>query len=151
MASVQEPGLVRIIGRSPNGREVALWEGSVSVSAPGGGAPDGALASAVSIDRRLFVPIRSDVVLTDNARIYVEFTPDATDGIDIDDCIWDIPITTPNGVKFISRRHFTDHTPVDITSATANVPIRLGGYKITEGRVQFGGGPLYVDVQDDTA
>lgn len=150
MASLQEPGIVRVIGRSPNGREVLLWEGSVSVSAPGGGAPDGVLSSAVSIDRRLFVPVRSDVILTDNSRIYVEFTPDGTDGIDVSDCIWDIPITTPNGVKFISRSQFADHASVDYT-ATAAVPARVAGYKITEGRVQFGGGPLYIDIQDDTA
>lgn len=150
MASIQEPGIVRVIGRSPNGREVLLWEGSVSVSAPGGGAPDGVLASAVSIDRRLFVPIRSDVVLTDNSKIYVEFTADGPDGIDVSDCIWDIPITTPNGVKFISRGQFTDHAPADY-NAVAGVPVRVGGYKITEGRVQFGGGPLFIDMQDDTA
>lgn len=149
MASVQEPGLVRIIGRSPNGREVPLWEGDVNTSAPKGGSPDGANSSTPALNERLFVPLKLDVVLTDNAVIYVEFTPVATDGIDFSDCIWSIPVTTVNGVKYISSTQFANHAGVDVT-ATAGVPVRLAGYKVTEGKLQFGGGPMYVDIQDDT-
>lgn len=148
MASLQEPGTVVIIGKKPTGQSVELYSGDVSVCAPGGGSPDAIGSGTPKLNERLFVPVHPAVLRT-NDIIYVEFTANGGDGIQVADCIWAIPLTTTNGVKHISINNFANPAPADYT-AVAGIPVKIGGYKIIEGAVRFGGGSLYVDIQDDT-
>jgi len=148
MASVQEAGLVRIIARKPTGEEQELYSGDVSVSAPGGGSPDGAGSSTPKINERLFVPVHRAILRT-NDIIFVEFVAVGADGIDVSDSLWAIPLTTSNGVKHIAQSDFADPAAADYTTV-AKIPVKVAGYKITEGVVQFGGGSFYLDIQDDT-
>jgi len=148
MASVQEAGLVRIVARKPTGEEVELYSGDVTVTAPGGGSPDAAGASTPKINERIFVPVNKNVLRT-NDIVFVEFIAVAADTIDVSDSLWAIPLTTTSGVKHIAQSDFANPAAVDVLTA-AGIPIRVAGYKITEGVVRFGGGSLYVDFQDDT-
>lgn len=148
MASVQEAGLVRIVAKKPSGAEIELFSSHVTVSAPGGGSPDAAGTSTPKINERLFVPVHP-AVLRDNDIIFVEFTSENADGIDVADMLWAIPLKTTSGVKHISLVNFQNPAPAAYT-AVVGIPTRVGGYKIVEGRAQFGGGSLYLDFQDDT-
>lgn len=149
MASVQEPGQVRLTARKPTGQEVELYSGDVSVTAPGGGSPEGAGSSTPKINERLHVPVNAAVLRNDDI-IFVEFTAVGADGIDVSDSLWAIPLMVQGKVKHISRSDFKNPAPADYTTV-ADIPVRIGGYKITEGPVQFGGGSFYLDIQDDTA
>lgn len=150
MVSLQEAGLVRIVAKKPTGEEVELYSGDVTVTAPGGGSADGAGSSTPKINERIFIPVRRNIVLRTNDIIFVEFTAVGGDGIDVSDSLWAIPLTTPNGVKHISQSDFADPAAADYTTV-AKIPVRVAGYKITEGVVFFGGGSMYLDMQDDTA
>jgi len=152
MASAQLAGLVRIIGKKPTGEEAELYSSHVTVTAPGGGSPDGAGSSTPKLNERVNVPVNTKVVLRTNDTIFVEFISEVADGADVSDSLWAIPIFIPTTgqTKFLSRTDFANPAPADYT-AVVDIPVRVGGYKITEGQVFFGGGPLYVDVQNDTA
>ena len=148
MASLQEPGLVRIMVKKPTGPEEEVYSGSVTVTAPGGGSPDGAGSATPKINERLFVPV-SRPILRNNDIMFVEFTPVGADTLDITAMLWDIPVTTANGVKHITIADFSDPALAAV-ALTAGIPVRVAGFKVTEGPLQFGGGPLYIDFQDDT-
>jgi len=148
MASVQEAGLVRVVARKPTGEEIELYSGSVTVTAPGGGSPDGAGSSTPKINERVFIPVHKAVLRT-NDIIFVEFTAVGADGVDVSDSVWAIPLTTTSGVKHIAQSDFADPAAADYTTVAA-IPVRVAGYKITEGVARFGGGSLYLDIQDDT-
>lgn len=149
MASAQEPGIVRIVAHKPTGEEVTLYEGDVTVTAPGGGSPDGAGSSTPKINERLHVPVHPAVLRNDDI-IYVEFVAVGADGVDVSDCLWAIPLTVRGTVKHIAQGSFATPAAADYTTVAA-IPTRIAGYKITEGPCYFGGGSLYVDIQDDTA
>lgn len=151
MASLQEAGVVSIVAKSPNGSETILMTSNVATLAPSGGAPDGASTSVVKPNERIFAPVANHVLVNDDV-ILVKFKATATDGVDISDCIWSIPIQVSGvtGAKYLALGDFTQPTGVDVT-ATAGIETVLAGYKVTEGRVRFGGAPIYLDVQDDTA
>ena len=148
MASLQEPGLVRIIAKKPTGEETELYSGSVTVTAPGGGSPDGAGSATPKINERLFVPVHRAILRNDDI-IFIEFTSVGADTLDITAMLWDIPLTTVNGVKHITISDFADPALAAV-ALTAGIPVRVAGFKVTEGALQFGGGPLYLDFQDDT-
>lgn len=154
MVSIQENGKIRIYRRTPAGQNYILAVGTPSAWAPAGGAADANLANVSTPEKWSFVgPANApNQILVNEDVIYVTFEGIATDGIDISDCIWNIPIRVSGvqGVRYLSRDSFANPAGVDVT-ATAAVEVTLGGYKITEGRVMFGGAGIYLDVQDDTA
>jgi len=150
MASIQEPGEVRVVARSARtGNEKQLYKGSVTVTAPGGGSPDGAGSSTPKINERLHVSVHPQVLRT-NDIVFVEFTTVGADGVDVSDSIWAIPLLINGSIVHKAQGDFLDPVPADYT-AVAKIPVKVGGYKITEDNVQFGGGSFYLDIQDDTA
>lgn len=148
MPSLQEPGEVRIVAKKPTGEEIELYSGDVTVTAPGGGSPDAAGSATPKINERIHVPIHPAILRT-NDIIYVEFTSVGADGLDVADMLWAIPLAVQGKVKHIAIGAFQDPAVAAYT-AVAAIPVRVAGYKITEGVAQFGGGSLYVDFQDDT-
>lgn len=155
MVSLQEPGQIEIYAKRIDGMLKRVGKGHISHFAPAGGAADGALASVGTPDTRPFQPV-SGPILRQNDLLEVNFIPFGADGIDVSDSIWIIPVTEYNsqgqivGVKFLSREDFLNPTPVDYTTV-ANIPVIVGGYKVTEAGIRFGGGPIFLDIQDDTA
>lgn len=154
MASVQEAGTVEIWATRSDGARRKVWSGNVANSAPAGGAPDGANASVSTPEKRIYLPASGPILRRDD-KIEVVFTADGADGIDVSDSIWIIPVTEISkdgkmGVKYLGRGDFTSPTPADYTTV-ANIPTIVGGYLVVEHGLQIGGGPLYLDIQDDTA
>ena len=157
MASLQEPGKIRVFVRRPRtGRTVELIASTpVQDLAPAGGAPDGALASVTTNERWLKYPVQFGVPIQTDDVVYVEFTADGADGLDVSDCVWSFPfVKADGGVMRITRSDFANPAPADYT-AVAAIPVLVGGYRVAEGLVFFGGKPgndgVYCDMQDDTA
>lgn len=147
MASLQEPGLVRIYKSTPAGNKILVLQQRVEQLAPAGGAPDGAPAS-VSTPEKL-ITINSPVVYDNDDVVLVTFQPDTGgDGLDASDCIWSIPTVTPSGSNAIGRAQFANPTFADMT-LVANEQV-VAGYKVTEGKLRLAG-KIYLDMQDDTA
>ena len=147
MVSIQEAGLVRLYRQTPDGNKTQLAQVRVEDSAPAGGAPDAAGSSVSTPEKR--ITINSPVELVNDDILLVTFEPDAGgDGLDASDCIWSIPLVTPQGTKTLGRAQFANPTFADITLVATEQTI--GGYKIIEGRARVSG-KLYLDLQDDTA
>jgi len=154
MASIQEPGTVEIWATRSDGARRKVWSGSVANSAPAGGAPDGALSSVSTPEKRIFLPASMPILRRDD-KIEVVFTAVGADGIDVSDSVWIIPVTEigrdgRTSVKYLGQGDFTSPTPADYTTV-ANIPTIVGGYLVVEHGLQIGGGVLYLDMQDDTA
>lgn len=155
MASVQEPGMVEIWAKRVDGTRKRVFSGSVGMTAPAGGAPDGAHASVQTPEKRIFLNASTPILRPDDV-IEVVFIADGADGIDVSDSIWAIPVTEiskdgkPMGTKFLGQGQFANPAPADYTTVAA-IPVIVGGYKVTEAGLMIGGGPLWLDMQDDTA
>lgn len=147
MASLQEPGLVLLYRKQPNGNKTLIAQARVEQLAPAGGAPDGAAAS-VSTPEKLLT-INSPVVLVNDDILEVTFIADAADGIDVSDSIWSIPLVTPQGSKALGRSQFANPATADFTTI-ANTEIVVAGYRVVEGSARLSG-KIYLDLQDDTA
>jgi hypothetical protein len=146
MASVQEPGLVRLYRKTPDGNRTQIAQMSVSDSAPAGGAPDAAGASVATPEKR--IKINSPVVFVNDDLLLVTFEPSTGgDAIDASDCVWSIPLVTPQGTKTLVNASFANPALSDLT-LIANEQV-VAGYKIIEGTAQLRG-TIYLDIQDDT-
>lgn len=154
MASIQEPGQVEIWAVRVDGTRKKVAAGHVTHFAPAGGAPDGALASVKTPDQQAYQPVNGPI-LRPYDKIEVVFIAEGADGIDVSDSIWVIPVTEYGrdgsvvGVKFLSRGDFANPAPADYTTV-ASIPVVVGGYRVTEAGLRVGGGPIYLDIQDDT-
>lgn len=147
MASLQEPGLVRIYRSRPAGDKTQILQQRVEQLAPAGGAPDGAPASVATPEK--LISINSGIVLANDDVLLVTFTPDSGgDGVDASDCIWSIPAVTPSGSISLGRAQFQNPAFADMT-LVANEQV-IAGYKVTEGSLRLAG-KIYLDIQDDTA
>lgn len=84
----------------------------------------------------------------------VYFTPDATDGIDVSDCVMFIPavIRDASGIKSQKCLNTTDLAiTADLTPIAACEQAMGAGYTVPQGcNLQLGGGPLVISVEDDT-
>lgn len=149
MASLQEPGTVVIYRRTPDGRKDPLLDMRVEVLAPSGGAPDAAAASVVTPEKRVVIGT-VPVTLEIDDILELSFTADGADGIDVSDSIWQIPMTDSYGkVFYLSQGQFANPAAADYTTVAATEKT-VAGWRATR-RSRLGGGPIYIDIQDDTA
>jgi len=153
MASLQEAGVVRFYRMTPAGDKSILYTASVTVTAPQGGAPDGAGASVLSPDEWITAAAANlpKQILKTNDTLIMTFEAAGADGIDVSDSIQNIPVAVggQTGVRYLSQSDFANPTAADFT-ATAGLEQTVMGYRVTENTLVFGG-KIYVDVQDDTA
>jgi hypothetical protein len=148
MASIQEPGMVRMYAMDPAGNKRQILMARVEDLAPAGGAPDGAAASIATPEKRMVVS--SPVVMYNDWTLLVTFESDAADGIDVSDNRWSIPVTTPSGSVQLGTAQFLSPALADYTTV-AGKEITVAGYKVVESRLTLGPGKIFCDFQDDTA
>lgn len=151
MASVTEPANLKIFAIAPDGSRTQVFQARNGGPVSAGGSPDGVLAN-LTIDKQVQVGVGGPVMTT-GWSIALEATLDASDGIDESDCVISIPITQSNGVvRFLNSDDlgFTADLPA---STPASVPLPIGsGFTIPAGsRFKFGGGPIVISLEDDTA
>jgi len=147
MASAQLGVLARLYKKQPDGNKMLIAQARVEQLAPAGGAPDAAAAS-VSTPEKLLM-INSPVTMVNDDILEITAESDTGDGLDASDCIWSIPLVTPQGSKTIGRSQFANPTFADIT-LVAGVETVIGGYRIVEGQARLSG-KIYLDLQNDTA
>ena len=115
MASIQEPGLVRIYRQTPDGNKTQIAQMRVEDSAPAGGAPDAAGASVSTPEKRM--TINSPVTFVNDDILLITFEPDTGgDGIQTADSVWSIPLITPQGTKTLGNSQFANPAFADLTT-----------------------------------
>lgn len=149
MASIQEPGIVRLYREKPSGARTPILSAGVTVTAPAGGAPDGAGAS-VSTPEKWIKVHQPGVQLMIDDFLTMTFEAVGADGIDVSDSIWSIPFVTPAGTQYLSQSDFAAVAAADYTTTAAR-EIVVAKKRVTEGNGCYISGPLYLDMQDDTA
>ena len=149
MASVTEPGDIRIVV-DRQGHQKVLWQGRSDGPVNAGGSPDGTLANK-TIDKMLKIPVHPQRLRGGDV-IRVLFKSDSADGLDASDCTFIVPIIEDGVMKQLNTSDFGFTT--DISTLVAGSWTELGsGYTIPSNVTvaQFGGGPLVVAIEDDTA
>ena len=87
-------------------------------------------------------------VINHGDRLLMTVTADASDGIDVSDCVFSIPFKRADGgVDIITD---SDFTMSDITLPAAT-ETQLGYYDFVGGPRKFGGGTIFIAIEDDTA
>jgi len=147
MASLQEPGLVRIYAQDPSGNKLQMTQARVEDFAPAGGAPDGAATAVSTPEKRIIV--NSPIILKNDWIMLVTFEPDGADSLDASDCIWSIPVQTPSGSSQLGRAQFNNPAFAD-QALVASREVVIAGYKVVESSLKLAG-RIYCDFQDDTA
>ncbi len=144
MASVQEPGIVRLYIEKPNGTRYKVFEMRTEESGPGG-APDHVVSA--NTDKWRPQP-RVGGTIERGDKLIMSVVLDASDGIDVSDCVFSIPITNlANGI--VERVSDAAFTMIDVTPGIA-VETVLGTYEFSQGNKQFGGGFIGIFIEDDT-
>ena len=145
MASAQEPGIVKLYVEKPSGARFPVFNMRTEEAGPGG-APDHVVSA--NTDKWRFQPVVGGVIDRGD-KLVMTVTLDASDGIDVSDCVFSIPITNlSNGL--VERITDADFTMSDITPA-ANTETVLGTYEFQSGNKRFGGGHIAIFIEDDSS
>jgi hypothetical protein len=147
MASAQEPCLVKFYVQRPNNTRQHIYQNRVELLGPGGSA-DGTIASTATPDVLLSVAPRPDIVINRGDKLIISVKADASDGIDVSDSRMLIPFRDTTGGQFIVTDSML--TMSDITVPATN-EVDLAEYEFEQGPFVFGGGKIFVSVEDDTA
>ncbi len=151
MASVTEPGILRVYAVSPTGQrfQTHMFQNGGAISA--GGSPDGVLAN-VTEDKHMFIP-KSALKLYGGWKVVLTLEMAAADGLSYADSRIQLPITVKGeGVQWLTVAKLA--WTVDIAAATAaDIEVQLGkGYEIPLGKVaKIGGAKGVISIEDDTA
>jgi len=151
MASAIEPGLLRLYAVNPARQRLLIGSFRNGGPVSAGNSPDGVLAN-LTADKQLFQPVGGPVMST-GWTLQVTLAMDASDGLDASDSVISIPITEDNGVVRFVNATDLGYTTDYPASTPASVELALGaGFTIPAGsRFKFGGGPIVISVEDDTA
>lgn len=151
MVSANEPGTIRLYAVTPDRRRIMIGSFRNGGPVSAGGSPDAVLAN-LTADKQLFQPVGGPVMTT-GWIFQATLAIDATDGLDASDAVISIPLTEDNGVvRFLNSTDLAYAT--DYPAATpASVELAIGaGFTIPAGsRFKFGGGPIVISIEDDTA
>lgn len=144
MASAQEPGVVRLYIKKPNGASIEVLKRRSEELGPGG-APDHVVSA--NTDKWRFIPIRQDLIIQRGDKLLVSFTSDAADTLDASDCVATIPFTRRDGgIEIVTD---ADLSLGDIACA-AGVETFIGEYEFPQGPLKFGGAHIGIFIEDDT-
>ena len=154
MASAREEGTYRIYVRAPSGAMTKVWD-TRSEYVGHGGAPDGAIANSPEKwpvagvkggpDGKPFGP---------GFEMLFAIVADGADTLDATDCRLVVPITLENGTGITisqSDEYMNAKNLADV-ALVAGVETIVCAHRAPEGRVwYFGGGPIFMSFEDDTA
>lgn len=147
MASAQEPCLVKFYVQRPNNTRQHIYQNRVEFLGPGGSS-DGTIASTATPDVLTKIPPRPDIVINRGDKLIITVVADANDGVDVSDSRMIIPFRDSTGGVFIVTDALM--TMSDLT-LPAGAEVDLAKYEFEQGPFVFGGGPIFVSVEDDTA
>ena len=151
MASSQEAGLVTLYLVTKSGNRYKLLQNRVEALGPSG-SPNHVVGSTP--EKWLYIPPQGKVIPPDS-KIYLLFKSDEDDTCDVSDCVISIPFThvQTGNVTIITD---ADFKKVDGITALADMSLPAG-QEITWGVADapahhvFGGGKIFISIEDDTA
>lgn len=150
MASVNEPGLIRVVAERADGTHKVIGQYRSDGPIAAGYSPDGVLAN-LTADKQLFQPY-SGPILRGGDRIHLMFKLDAADGLDVSDGITMLPYWEDGVYRPLNNTDLGNTT--DLPAATlAAAWTELGsGYTIPSNvrRARFGNGQIVISIEDDT-
>lgn len=148
MASLQEPSTVIFYVKRPNNSLAHVYRQRVELLGPGG-SHDGSIATTATPDVLLTLPPRTDLVFNRGDKLILSMISDASDGIDVSDCRILIPFLDASGGSFIvSDGMLTNWADVTVP---AGKEVHIGEYEFEQGPFVFGGGKIFLSLEDDTA
>lgn len=144
MASAQEPGVIKMYILKPNGMRIPIFTMRTEEAAPGG-APDHAVSA--NQEKWRYWPVGGPII-NHGDRLLINVKLDASDGIDVSDCVFSIPFKrSDGGIDIITD---ADVTMTDITPPAA-AETQLAYYDFVGGPRKFGGATIFMAIEDDTA
>jgi hypothetical protein len=148
MASVNEPGQLRIVVERVNGLSKVVWSGRSDGPVNAGKSPDGVLAN-LTADKQLYVGYMGPV-LSGGDIVRIMFKPDGTDGLDVSDGVTMVPIWEDGLRKDLNNTDFGNTT--DLTPVASRWQELGTGYTVPTGikKARLGNGQLVISVEDDT-
>ena len=151
MASANEPGQIEVrVWRSGLG-EKPLFNARSDSSINAGKSPDGVLAN-LTVDKQVFIPFQGPILRAgDIIRLYFKF--DATDGLDVSDGVYWLPLWEDGVYHQLNAADLGIATDIPAASVI-NTWIALGaGYTIPTSvkAARLGNGSVVISVEDDTA
>lgn len=153
MASANEPGELTLAIITPTGQRQVVWRGRSDSAVNAGKSPDGVLAN-LTADKQVFLQ-QGGYIGQPGDVVQVFFKPDATDGLDVSDGVYQVPAVIKDryGNRSTRTLNATDlGITVDLTPIAARETALGAGYTIPDGTMlQLGGGLLVLSVEDDTA
>ncbi len=154
MASVNEPCDIRVVAEDPYGNQRVAHKFRSDGAINAGSSPDGVLAN-LTHDKQMKVGLAGPV-MTGGWRVRLLINLDAADGIDVSDCIVQIPITHADGAEHqLGASDFGIATDIP-AAAPAGSWFELGtGFAVPDGdRIRIGSGtketPIVISIEDDT-
>jgi len=149
MASQNEPGLIKLeVERAGLGTKT-IFQYRTDSSINAGKSPDGVLAN-LTTDKWVKIPKLAPILRAGDV-LRLKFKSDAADGIDVSDCVVNIPFWIDGTLRPLN---LADFSATDITECPAGGWIEIGtGYTIPAD-VQFaqvGGGDIVISIEDDTS
>lgn len=151
MASANEPGVLRLVTERPDGRQKVAYQVRSDSAVNAGKSPDGVLAN-LTHDKQVFIG-RVGPMLTAGDKIHLMFKLDAADGIDVSDCVIEIPYWEDGNFKQLNAADIGATT--DLPAATvADAWVEIGtGYTIPSSvsKAFLGQGNIVLSIEDDTA
>ena len=154
MASANEPAEIRVVAEDINGNNFICYKFRSDSAIAAGYSPDGVLANA-TVDKQVKVGL-SGPVLQGGWKVRLFLKLDAADGIDVSDCVIQLPITEDNGTqRVLNATDFGATTDLPAATPAGNL-VELGtGYTIPQNaRVRVGSAdktvPTVLSIEDDT-
>lgn len=143
MASAQEPGVIKLYIVKPNGLRIPILSMRTEEAGPGG-APDHAVSA--NQEKWRTIPVGGPII-NHGDQLVGTLILDASDGIDVSDCVFSIPFKRQDGgLDLVSD---ADVTMTDITPP-ASTETQLFTYSFVGGPRKFGGGTIFMAIEDDT-
>ena len=155
MASAQEPSLIKVYLVEPNGKRYKVYEDRVE-NVGFGGSADGTIAK--DPDTWKVVSVNPNVTAYGGWKVIMTATLDSADGVDASDCQILIPVVMKStGISEPSTSTTLNATNLGFTTdfpagTIASNEIDCGaGYTVPNGKsLRFGGGRIFISIEDDT-
>ena len=143
MASAQEPCTVKLYVEEPTGKRHPVIDRRVEELGPSGSSDHGI---ALTPSKWVLVPTLGGTIHR-GWRLIMVLVADGADTTDKADCVFSIPYTDAKGGQHTITDK--DFTLTDVTTV-ANVPVEFGYYEFKGGPFRFGGGKIFISIEDDT-
>ena len=150
MASANEPGVLRLVVERADGLQKVAYQVRSDSAVNAGKSPDGVLAN-LTADKQVHIGYIGPK-LSAGDKVHLMFKLDAADGIDVSDCVIQVPYWEDGNQRQLNATDFVATT--DLPAGTlAGAWVELGtGYTVPSNvrSARLGNGNIVLSIEDDT-